>query len=72
MLEQLYALVNERYEAQRSMLVTTNLDQQELEEQIGPRTVSRLVEICERSTLFGEDQRYLSKYRSASPSAVGD
>ena len=34
-LEQLYALVNERYEAQRSMLITTNLDQQELEEQIG-------------------------------------
>ena len=25
-LEQLYALVNERYEAQRSMLITTNLD----------------------------------------------
>ncbi len=57
-LEQLYALVNERYEAQRSMLVTTNLDQQELEEQIGPRTVSRLVEICgDPLPLFGPDQR---------------
>ena len=57
-LEQLYALVNERYEAQRSMLVTTNLDQQELEEQIGPRTVSRLVEICgEPLPLFGSDNR---------------
>ena len=58
MLEQLYALVNERYEAQRSMLVTTNLDQQELEEQIGPRTVSRLVEICgDPLPLFGPDRR---------------
>ncbi len=57
-LEQLYALVNERYEAQRSMLVTTNLDQRELEEQIGPRTVSRLVEICgDPLPLFGPDRR---------------
>jgi DNA replication protein DnaC len=57
-LEQLYALVNERYEAQRSIVVTTNLDQAELEEQIGPRTVSRLVEICgDPLPLFGEDRR---------------
>jgi len=58
-LEQLYAIVNERYEAQRSMVVTTNLDQPALEEQIGPRTVSRLVEICgDPLPLFGEDLRY--------------
>jgi len=58
-LEQLYAIVNERYEAQRSMVVTTNLDQMELEEQIGPRTVSRLVEICgEALPLRGDDLRY--------------
>jgi DNA replication protein DnaC len=58
-LEQLYAIVNERYEAQRSMVVTTNLDQGALEEQIGPRTVSRLVEICgDPLPLFGEDLRY--------------
>jgi DNA replication protein DnaC len=57
-LEQLYALVNERYEAQRSMLVTTNLGQAELEEQIGSRTVSRLVEICgDPLPLFGPDHR---------------
>ncbi len=45
-LEQLYAIVNERYETGRSIVLTSNLDQTELEEQIGPRTVSRLVEIC--------------------------
>ena len=57
-LEQLYALVNERYEAQRSVVVTTNLDQQQLEEQIGARTVSRLVEICgDPLPLFGPDDR---------------
>jgi DNA replication protein DnaC len=58
-LEQLYAIVDERYEAERSMVVTTNLDQSSLEEQIGPRTVSRLVEICgDPLPLFGEDLRY--------------
>jgi DNA replication protein DnaC len=58
-LEQLYAIVDERYVSQRSMVVTTNLDQASLEEQIGPRTVSRLVEICgDPLPLFGEDLRY--------------
>jgi DNA replication protein DnaC len=58
-LEQLYAIVDERYEAQRSMVVTTNLEQAALEEQIGARTVSRLVEICgDPLPLFGEDLRY--------------
>jgi DNA replication protein DnaC len=58
-LEQLYALVDERYESERSMVVTTNLDQAQLEEQIGPRTVSRLVEICgDPLPLYGEDLRY--------------
>jgi DNA replication protein DnaC len=58
-LEQLYSIVNERYETQRSMVVTTNLDQAQLEEQIGARTVSRLVEICgDPLPMFGEDHRY--------------
>jgi DNA replication protein DnaC len=39
-LEQLYALVNERYEAKRSLVVTTNLEEQQLEDQIGGRVVS--------------------------------
>lgn len=63
-LEQLYALVNERYEAQRSVLITTNLDHQELEEQIGSRTVSRLTQICDEVDVFGEDRRY-GKYNKA-------
>lgn len=62
--EQLYALVNERYESQRSMLVTSNAAGDvasgltALEEQIGSRTVSRLVEICgDPLPLFGPDRR---------------
>jgi DNA replication protein DnaC len=58
-LEQLYAIVNERYETQRSVVVTTNLSQEKLEQQIGSRTVSRLVEICnDPLPLFGQDMRY--------------
>jgi DNA replication protein DnaC len=57
-LEQLYALINERYEAQRSMLITTNLPHPELEEQIGARTVSRLSQICEEVEVRGHDRRY--------------
>jgi DNA replication protein DnaC len=57
-LEQLYALVNERYEAQRSVLITTNLQHEALEEQIGTRTVSRLTEICDEVPVFGDDRRY--------------
>jgi DNA replication protein DnaC len=57
-LEQLYALINERYETERSMLVTTNLEHDELKDQIGPRTVSRLSEICDMVPLFGGDRRY--------------
>lgn len=56
-LEQLYALINERYESQRSVLITTNLGHMELEEQIGSRTVSRLTEICEEIELRGDDRR---------------
>ncbi|HEX2393094.1 MAG TPA: ATP-binding protein [Solirubrobacterales bacterium] len=57
-LEQLYALINERYETRGSVLITTNLPHQELEEQIGARTVSRLTQICDEVPLFGGDRRY--------------
>jgi DNA replication protein DnaC len=57
-LEQLYALINERYEAQRSVLVTTNLPHDQLEEQIGARTVSRLNEMCDEIAFFGVDRRF--------------
>jgi DNA replication protein DnaC len=56
-LEQLYAIVNARYEEQRSIVLTTNLDRDELAEQINPRTVSRLEEMCEELPLFGADHR---------------
>ena len=51
------AFVNSRYEEQRSIVLTTNLDRDELAEQINARTVSRLEEMCEELPLFGSDHR---------------
>jgi DNA replication protein DnaC len=58
-LEQLYTIVNTRYEDGGAMLLTTNLDRKRLEDQIGPRTVSRIYEICggEPLPMWGDDQR---------------
>ena len=57
-LEQLYSIVNTRYEDQRSIVVTTNLQPGELAKQIGARTVSRLIEMCgDPLPLFGADRR---------------
>jgi len=57
-LEELYSIVNARYEEQRSMVITTNIDDREaLCEQITARTVSRLTEMCDELPLMGEDRR---------------
>jgi DNA replication protein DnaC len=57
-LEQLYAIVNERWQEQKSMIVTTNLlDPDELRAQIGPRTVSRITEMCVQIPIMGRDRR---------------
>jgi DNA replication protein DnaC len=66
-LEQLYTIVNCRYEDGRAILLTTNLITTEgdraLREQIGDRTVSRLYEICgETKPMFGDDQRLGTTY----------
>jgi DNA replication protein DnaC len=57
-LEQLYSLINERYEAGRSVVVTTNHDEEKLREQMGDRIVSRLAEMCDPLPLYGTDQRW--------------
>ena len=57
-LEQLYTIVNTRYEDGRSLLLTTNLDHDALTAQIGARTVSRLYEMCGQPLpMFGDDRR---------------
>ena len=57
-LEELYSIVNSRYEEQRSMIITTNIgDRSELHEQITERTVSRLTQMCQELPLHGPDHR---------------
>ena len=57
-LEELYSIVNARYEEERSMVITTNiLDREALCEQITERTVSRLTEMCDELPLIGHDRR---------------
>jgi DNA replication protein DnaC len=67
-LEQLYSIVNARYESARAIVATTNLMPDELAERLGARTVSRLVEICgDLIPLGGQDMR--REYRAA-PTAI--
>ena len=70
-LEQLYTIVNTRYEDGRAVLLTTNLDRPELEEQIGHRTVSRIYEICggEPLPMWGDDHRLPQHMRVEDPVA---
>jgi DNA replication protein DnaC len=57
-LEELYSIVNARYEEQRAVVITTNIqDYDELCAQITERTVSRLTEMCDQLLLSGEDRR---------------
>jgi DNA replication protein DnaC len=57
-LEELYSIVNARYEDKRSVVITTNiLDREALCEQITARTVSRLTEMCDELPLLGHDHR---------------
>jgi DNA replication protein DnaC len=57
-LEELYSIVNARYEDQRSMVITTNImDREALCQQISERTVSRLTEMCDELPLLGDDHR---------------
>jgi DNA replication protein DnaC len=71
-LEQLYSIVNARYESERAIVTTSNLMPEELGERLGARTVSRLEEICgEPIPLFGEDRRRVRYEAGAEPDEDG-
>jgi DNA replication protein DnaC len=57
-LEQLYAIVNARYEDEKAIVLTTNLiEADQLADQVGQRTVSRLEEMCTVLPVVGADLR---------------
>jgi DNA replication protein DnaC len=60
-LEQLYTIINSRYEEERSTVVTSNLTPEELGEQLGERIVSRLEGMCgEPLPFWGADARRIA------------
>jgi DNA replication protein DnaC len=68
-LEQLYSIVNARYEAQRAIVATTNLMPDDLASQLGERIVSRLVEMCgDPLPLWGTDHRRVFSAATPPPS----
>jgi DNA replication protein DnaC len=56
-LEQLYSIVNARYQDERATLITSNLSRDELAEQLGERIVSRLEGCCLLLPFYGTDAR---------------
>jgi DNA replication protein DnaC len=57
-LEQFYSVINRRYEDERSLVVTADVDSPEaLGKHVGARACSRVLEMCEPIPLFGPDYR---------------
>lgn len=56
-LEQLYSIINARYQDERATLITSNLSREELAEQLGERIVSRLEGCCLLLPFYGTDAR---------------
>jgi DNA replication protein DnaC len=55
--EQLYIIINRRYENMLPTIVTTNCTTAELVERLGERTVSRLIEMTDAYKITAEDYR---------------
>ncbi|MEV7427000.1 ATP-binding protein [Streptomyces sp. NPDC091212] len=52
-----FRLVNHRYENQLPTLITSNVRPSQLAEHVGDRVASRLVEMCDRVVMEGDDRR---------------
>lgn len=55
--EQLYVIINRRYENMLPTIVTTNCSTQELVDRVGQRTVSRLIEMTTPYKILAKDYR---------------
>ena len=67
--ERLYTVINNRYNAGRPILSTSNYGKDELKRHFkgnmtGSRIVSRLVEMGEMILIGGKDRRYKNEHRS--------
>lgn len=55
--ERIFVLVNHRYREQLPTVFTSNIGPKDLAEQLGERTASRIIEMCDWIALEGEDYR---------------
>ena len=53
----LYNIIDERYSWERSLVITTNAKLSELKDQVGPRAMDRLLEMCEIEENMGTSYR---------------
>lgn len=64
-LEQFYSVINRRYEARRSIVVTADVESPELlAAHIGRRAASRLLETCDMVPMMGVDHRRGSEWEA--------
>lgn len=54
-LDRFYLVVNKRYEGCKPLIVTTNLDEETLQNRLGDRIVSRLYEMCSADLRFPQE-----------------
>jgi len=59
--DRLYAIINQRYERNRTLILTTNLDYARLADRVGQRIMSRIYEMCFLHPCKGEDYRFKHK-----------
>lgn len=59
--ETLFVLINYRYEQMLPTIFTTNCSLEELEEKLGKRITSRIIEMCRCIQMGGEDWRVLTR-----------
>ncbi|MBI2874300.1 MAG: ATP-binding protein [Firmicutes bacterium] len=59
--EKLFQIINYRYLHEKPTVITSNYDLEQLEEVVGERIVSRIVEMCRPFYFFGPDVRLLKR-----------
>lgn len=62
--DRLYLIVNRRYEAAKATIITTNCDDYELGQKVGPRIASRIHEMCDPFEPFPPEDYRLANMRA--------
>jgi len=57
-LEDLYTVINNMYENNKTLILSSNLSLQELERKVGDRICSRIMGMCHLLELTGDDKRF--------------